>query len=144
MGEDEFKKLFSDAELNELQTAADAVAKQAATQPKKDGIWYVRDDSADQQNTLSLYAVNAGGKTIMWIAVNNTITLELDGIHFPGDATAHPIRIWNAKMDQWLDTEGFAIAYTHDDGTGRHIDGNTVRAYAMPRANKWVAHFYGI
>lgn len=143
MGENEnFENLFNADEIAELQKAAEDVAAQVAAEtPKKDGLWYVKDEGGN-----SLYALNAAGKTILWFTVDNVaeMTPEQVGGHLPLGMTAHRIVVWNAYRTANLETNGFGARYLHDDGSGTHIDGNTVRAYTIPRASRWIAHFYGV
>jgi hypothetical protein len=143
MGENEnLDGIFNASELAELKAAAnDVVAQVAAEAPKKNGLWYVKDEG-----TQSLYAVNSGGKTVLWFTVDNTteMTPEQVGGHLPLGVTAHRIVVWNSYRTVDVETNGFAARYLHDDGTGTHIDGDTVRAYALPRIGRWLGHFYGV
>ena len=145
MGENEFKNLFNADEIAELQAVADELADEVAKQqPKKDGIWYSHDaDDNVNGHSESYYAVNAGGKTVLWIAIDNDLSVDI-GHQLPEGATAHMIRVWNATKTAFIDTKGFAFRYAHSDGTGTHVDGNTVRSYVMLRTGQLIAHFYGI
>lgn len=138
-----FADLFSDDEVAELAALEkDAVAVQT---PKKTGVWYV-DTKTESGHAISVYAMNAAGKTILWLAVDNDVEVTANdlGVEVSEGVTIHAIRVWNANYTTWLDTKGFAARYEHPDGTGTHIDGNTVRQYAMPRIWDWIAHFYGV
>jgi len=144
MGENEFKDMFNADEIAELQAAADEVAAQvAADTPKKNGIWYSHDEN---EGANSVYALNMGGKTILWFTVNNTVELlpsQIGGI-LPDGITAHRIVAWNSYRTANLVTDGFAARHLHDDGTGIHVDGNTVRAFITPQVQRLLAHFYGV
>lgn len=145
MGEDKFKDLFSEDELMALQTAAAiaeaevaAQAAQAAKVHKQDGIWYSHDE-----NEMSLYEVRVGHKVLLWIRVDNAHEIQTP-FHVPAGASAHAIQVWDAKRERFLDTMGIALRYEHADGSGTHIDGNTVRMYVLPRVSRWLGHFYGV
>jgi hypothetical protein len=138
MGENEFKNLFSAEEIAELQAAAeDTLAQKPA---KKDGIWYVADDAS---GNTSFYEFVIGGKVVLNVAVDNAHEKEIP-FQLPPGATAHSITVWDAKRTSFRNTNGFALRYEHNDGTGVHVDGNTVRAYVLPRATRWIAEFYGV
>jgi|SRR5690348_9392417 len=143
MGDEDFKKLFNDDEVAELQAVYDELAAEAtpASQQKQNGIWYDGDEGI-----FSRYAVNLGGKTIIWVMVNNSVELTQEQHKMPvsPDVTVHPIHVLSADRNQFLVTKGFAARYLHGDGSGVHIDGNTVRAYVAPRVSHWVGHFYGV
>jgi len=146
MGENEneksFENLFNADELAELQAVYAEVQAAVAESAKKDGLWYVHDDQVGH----SVYALNSNGKTILWFTVNNEVELgaEQIGGHLPMGVTAHRIVAWNAYRTASIETKGFAAKYLHDDGSGVHIDGNTVRAYVLPRVHRWIAEFYGV
>lgn len=153
MYEKEFKDLFSADEQAELaaaasdvEAAADAAAK---AKPKKDGVWYDHNEENSQGHSISVYAINLGGKTVAWAIVNNDITETSDlatqlAAATGGAATVHAIFIHNAhRTDGWM-SHGLALSYEHNDGTGIHIDGQTIRSFVMPRLSKIVGRLYGI
>lgn len=141
MDENEFKKLFSADELNELHAAAEQAEAEGVAPTKNGGVWYDGDEGQ-----FSRYAVNMGGKTVVWVMVNNDVVLSpaQHGLQIPAEITIHPIHVLSADRNQFVVTKGFAARYLHDDGTGVHVDGNTVRAYVAPRISHWLGHFYGV
>lgn len=146
MTQDEFENLFDADEIAELEKLGKDVAQQSAA-PKKDGVWYAGDEQDGNGHTLSTYAVNANGKTLLWIWADNDVEVSRDDIpelHVPSLATAHWIWVANARRTHWVKTRGVALRYPHGDGSGTHIDGNTLRMYVGPRVGRWLAEFYGV
>lgn len=136
-----FETLFDEADVAALKALGNEITAEAATKKpaKKDGIWYLTDS---QDGGSSTYVVNAGGKTMLHVVVDNANEMHVDGL--PEGVTAHSITVYNAKKDSFLTTKGWAIRGLHADGSGVHVDGNTVRSYVGPRVWKWLAHFYGV
>jgi hypothetical protein len=153
MTENEFNEQFSPediAELKALEAQMDeAAAAQAAEAAKvkalKDGLWYVYDGANADGHAISWYRLVTGGKTLLWFSLDNDLEAPAPaGLHVPAGITVHQIVAWNATRTASVKTSGVGARAPHQDGTGVHIDGQTVRAYVAPRAARWIAEFYGV
>jgi hypothetical protein len=149
MGENEFNELFGDetlAELNEAFAAAAAEAQEtAAVKPVKDGLWYDSDGVNGDGHTISWYRLVSGGKTLLWFSMDNDLEVPAPaGVYVPPGVTVHTIRVHNATRTASVSTSGVAGRAPHKDGSGTHIDGQSVRAYTIPRVARWIAEFYGV
>lgn len=152
MTENDFNGLFGDdfSEINEALKAAEAeVAAQveaaAKAEAKQDGLWYVRDEDDANGHAVSIYAVNASGKTLLWVRINNFLEIPTEGIgHVPAGITGHAITIVSADGEKAIATKGIALKAPHQDGTGTHIDGQSVRVYILPRLTRFIGELYGV
>lgn len=140
-----FQALVDEADK---QNAEKLAAEQAAA-VKKTGVWYDHDETNESGHTISVYALNLGGKTIAWALVNNDIVdMSDEGEKIKnatqGVATAHNIFILNSARSGGWETKGLAMRYEHSDGTGTHVDGNSLRTYIMPRFPMIIARLYGV
>jgi hypothetical protein len=151
MTDDEFKGLFGNdyTEIAEAMDEAEAAhkAKAEAAKPKKDGLWYVRDEDVPEHgHTISVYALNLGGKTVAWIRVDNDLEVPAEELaklgKVPAGVTGHAIRIFSADGGRDIATTGIALRYPHQDGT--HLDGQSIRAYVLPRASRFLGQLYGV
>lgn len=152
MTNDEFKDLFGEDEVLELEQAAAAAEAEAAEKAPvatvKDGLWYAEDSVDANGHTISWYALNASGKTLLWISVDNALEIGAELLsnaahgHVPAGVTGHAIRVHNATRTVSVETSGIAVRAPHEDGT--HVDGQTIRSYVVPRVSRWIAQFYGI
>lgn len=146
MTNDEFKGLFGDdaAELEALgaEVAAEVAAEQPAA-PKKDGVWYAHDGVDGNGHTISWYALNSGGKTLLWASVNNALEISTAPLgQAPAGVTGHGIRVYNAQRTASVETNGIAVRTLHEDGV--HVDGQSVRSFLLPRVSRYISHFYGV
>lgn len=157
MTENEFNEQFSADDLAEIEASlseaaaeaeveAAAAAKLAAkAKPMKDGLWYVEDGTNGDGHTISWYRLVTGGKTLLWFSLDNDLEAPAPaGLHVPAGVTVHAIRVHNATRTASVATSGVGARAPHQDGTGVHIDGQSVRQYVAPRASRWVAEFYGV
>lgn len=155
MTENEFQEQFDPTELAELKALEaemdKAAALEAAEQAKatvskvKDGLWYVEDGVNADGHTISWYRLVTGGKTLLWFSLDNDLEAPAPaGLHVPPGITVHAIRVHNATRTASLATGGIGARAPHKDGTGVHIDGQTVRQYVAPRATRWISEFYGV
>jgi hypothetical protein len=128
------------------QIAAEVAAEKAKAAPPKDGLWYVEDTTNSDGHTISWYRLVAHGKTLLWISADNDLeaTPEQIGGKLQAGASAHALTVWSGDRTKEAATKGFGVRVPHPDGSGTHIDGQTVRAYVIPRASRWIASFYGV
>lgn len=151
MTNDEFSAQFDADELaaieNEMaEAAAQHEAETVKAQPVKDGLWYVEDTTDGNGHTISWYRLVMAGKTVLWISADNDLeaTPEQLGGVLPGGATGHFLTVHNSTRTASIATKGFGVRVPHGDGTGSHIDGQTVRSYVTSRALRWIGEFYGV
>ena len=140
-----FQALVDEADK---QNAEKLAAKQAAS-VKNTGVWYDHDETNESGHSLSVYAINLSGKTIAWAMVNNDVVDTSDEGEkvknaTQGVATAHNIFILNATRTGGYESKGLAMRYLHGDGSGTHVDGNSLRTYIMPRFSLIIARLYGV
>ena len=156
---DKYAALFNAKDLNEVAAAFDALVveaqkngfgpdgKVASAPPKKSGVWYSHNEQDTNGHTISVYALNMGGKTIAWLTADNDIA-ETDAAllaplgNIPEFVTPHRITIWNGTRTESYASKGLALRYPQNSGV--HIDTNTIRAYIMPRLPKIVGRLYGV
>lgn len=160
MTNDDFAGLFGDdfgkdaaaefAKLDEAkmaETVNEALAPAVKAEQPANGLRYAGDTVAEgTADSLSWYRLLIGGKTVLWVSVNNDRPLPMKGAPggLPEGATVHGIWVWNADKTKHVATNGLAARYEHPDGTGTHVDGATVQLYVIPRAMRYVAEFYGV
>jgi hypothetical protein len=149
MTDDEFKGLLGESDAAELEAlAAEVEAEVAAEQPaapKKDGLWYAHDGVSSDGHTISWYALNGGGKTVLWVSIDNDLEVSTAALgKLPDGITGHAIRVHDAERTDSMATNGIALRAPHQDGTGTHLDGQTVRSYVLPRALRYLGRFYGV
>jgi hypothetical protein len=157
MTENEFNEQFSADDLAEIESALAATAAEAEAaaveqakeaakaKPVKDGLWYVEDGTNGNGHTISWYRLVTGGKTLLWFSLDNDLEAPAPkGLHVPPGVTVHTIRVHNATRTASIETTGVGARAPHKDGTGVHIDGQTVRQYVAPRVPRWIAEFYAV
>lgn len=157
MTNDEFSSQFDASELDAIESElsetaaafeaeqAQAAAEAAKAKPVKDGLWYVEDTTNADGHTISWYRLVTGGKTLLWFSLDNDLEAPAPkGLHVPPGVTVHAIRVHNATRTASTETAGIGARAPHQDGSGVHIDGQSVRQYVAPRVPRWIAEFYGV
>jgi hypothetical protein len=142
---DLFAALVGDlGDVAEAGKAAEAELKKPAVM--KDGIRYAADEQDSNGHQISRYAVVMGGKVIAHVLIDNDLeTTPPAGMpKLPAGLTVHAIRVQDAMRTKTLETTGVAVKAPHNDGTGTHIDGQTVASYVGPRVARIIADLYGV
>jgi hypothetical protein len=151
MTDNDFQGLFSADEAAELAAAAAAVntelakkaAELAAQEPKKDGLWYLRDVTDLNGHNVSIYTINSFGKTIATVKVDNDLEVPTEPLgQVPAGFTGHAITLCSADGGKAIATGGIAIRRPHKDGV--HLDTVSIRSYVLPRLPRLFAELYGV
>lgn len=151
MTENDFQGLFGDDDYAEIaasmaEVEAEHAAEAPAVEVKKTGVWYVEDVQGANGHAISIYALNLGGKTVATARIDNDLEVSPERLatlgKVPAGVTGHAIVIYSADGGHALATGGIALRYPHKDGT--HLDGQTVRAYVLPRAARFIGELYGV
>lgn len=144
---DEFANILFGSDENAEwadQTAKDAPAPELP--PLKDnGLSYAGDVVLPLGSVESRYALRIEGKTLLWVHVELGCKAEAPTI-FKGIVNAiswHPIVVKSADGMHSVSTGGSAVLTAHE-GEGAHIDGQSVAAYVLPRALRYLTKFYGV
>jgi hypothetical protein len=152
MTNEDFQGLFSADEQAELALAAEQAELEAqkealeaevaaAAKPKQDGLWFSHNEDDSNGHAISVYVVRMGGKEVLYARVNTALTVEVPGL--PAGVSAHPIVVAGTTGKQ-IETKGFGLMAPHNDGTGTHIDGQTVRSFIVPRLPRFLGELYGV
>lgn len=147
MTEDEFMNLFDSKDVKEVTDVFAAITAEKPEKPKKYGVNFSHNEQNADGHTLSVYAINLGGKTVAWAIADNDL-IEMDEAllaqlgEIPPFVTPHRIRIENAQRTDGYISKGIALSYQHGDKT--HIGTSTVRVYAIPRIACIMGHLYGV
>ena len=132
-------------EGEDFEAALDQVPAAQPRKLKDNGLSYFGDEvNAAFGTVASVYALRVDSKTLLWVKVDLSCTVEApQGIHYSDKAVSwHPIYVQSADGLQSADTTGRAVLAQHKDGV--HIDGVSVASFIAPRAGRWIAKFYGV
>lgn len=123
--------LSDDTELTTAASLLGSLADKAAAKLRDNGLCYLGD-----HETESIYAVRINATTVFVVKVDNADKLEAPGL--PEGVSAHRILVQSVDGARVVLTGGVAARAPHNDGTGTHVDGQTVASYVLPRAVRFI------
>jgi hypothetical protein len=146
MTNDDFSEIFEGTDLAAIEAEFEALEAAKPARPlKRDGLSYVQDETRPDETRVSVYALRAEGKTLLWVKVDLSCTVEAPhGIKYLGKAVSwHPMYVVSADGKTSVETTGRAVLAQHKGGAV-HVDGMSVQAFIIPRALRFLAQVYGV